>query len=57
MLLLDFDFFGFVVCVFWEPKPNESTRLIEWEHEGRDTTLRIGRVTLMVGDERQPRAY
>lgn len=57
MLLLDFDFFGFVVCVFWEPKPNESTRLIEWEHEGRDTTLRLGRVTLMVGDERQPRAY
>lgn len=57
MLLLDFDFFGFVVCVFWESKPDQSTPLIEWEREARDTALRVGRVKVMVGDERHPRLH
>lgn len=56
MLLSDFDFFGFVVCVFWESKSQASQPFVEWEREDRDTTLRLGRFAIMVGDERKPRS-
>ena len=56
MLLLDFDFFSFVVCLFWESKPQASQSYMEWEREDRDTTLRLGRLTVMVGDERRSRS-